>query len=703
MSLIWAVGVGFACPKAAMAEGEDPIEARRLSEITVTADTEVERPLLDLPETADGKIFSGKQGTVTDIDEKPEIPNQNYRQLFNEIPGLTVAEVSNESFLSTSYRGIGDPHESFNVNVLKDGIPINADLFGYPAVYYQPPAQSVERIEFVHGGSALLYGPQVSGALNFITRSPDTVSPTGIRTEHIGGSYGLYSTYNEVTTSAGGIGFLGSYNFRRSDGFRDENSDYRVHNAVAKAAFETAGGTDVLVELNAYDADHGEAGGLTLERGEGLANYDDDREQSTLEHDRLRIERYMPSLNVSHKLDGDTEIIAKAWGGYYSRYSKRQSAGDAPAFGGVAVGTTNTIQKQEFRTGGGEARLLHDYEAFGNEHTVSTGLFLLGTDSPFRVEKGSTPFANTGSLERLVERDTFVGSVFAENRFNFGDLAFTPGFRLENIYQKIDERFNVSDSDSLRETDSTDTVPLLGAGVEYKLPGESIVHANVSQGYRPVTYQDAVPLSSGDVISDDLEESESVSYEAGFRGTPLEWWSWRASYFFVEFDDQFGRVENQIQNVGRAEYQGVELASAVDLFGIAENDAGTLGSLRLHANVTFLDAEFTRGPVDGKTPQYAPDYLLRTGLSYESPQGVKVALLGTLVDETFADDANTANRFVPSYKVWDLLAEVPVYGDIRLVAGINNLFDEEYYSRIRSNGIEPAAERNYYAGVDFRF
>jgi Fe(3+) dicitrate transport protein len=31
--------------------------------------------------------------------------------------------------------------------------------------------------------------------------------------------------------------------------------------------------------------------------------------------------------------------------------------------------------------------------------------------------------------------------------------------------------------------------------------------------------------------------------------------------------------------------------------------------------------------------------------------------------------------------------------------GINNLFDESYFARVRSDGIDPADGRNYYAGV----
>ena len=77
-----------------------------------------------------------------------------------------------------------------------------------------------------------------------------------------------------------------------------------------------------------------------------------------------------------------------------------------------------------------------------------------------------------------------------------------------------------------------------------------------------------------------------------------------------------------------------------------------------------------------------------------------MSLSSTFVDDHFADDSNLANRTVPSYKVWDLTGEVALWKDyLTLVGGINNLFDERYYARIRSDGIDPAYERNIYAGV----
>ena len=125
-----------------------------------------------------------------------------------------------------------------------------------------------------------------------------------------------------------------------------------------------------------------------------------------------------------------------------------------------------------------------------------------------------------------------------------------------------------------------------------------------------------------------------------------------------------------------------------------------MGDLNLFANAMILDAEFIKGPNKGKTPQYAPDFIFKTGLEYNDHDKRKVRLAGTFVDDHFANDANTDSFIVPSYKIWDLTGEVNIYKEtVSLFAGINNLFDEKYFARVRSDGIDPADGRNYYGGV----
>ena len=60
--------------------------------------------------------------------------------------------------------------------------------------------------------------------------------------------------------------------------------------------------------------------------------------------------------------------------------------------------------------------------------------------------------------------------------------------------------------------------------------------------------------------------------------------------------------------------------------------------------------------------------------------------------------------FIPSYLVWDLTAEVKFWNNrVGVIAGIKNLFDEDYWAESRDEGIVPAYGRNYYGGVSIEF
>ena len=674
-----------------------------------------------LPEVSDQKIYSGKKTTVVELIDTPQVTTNNYRQVFSQIPGLLTSEVGNESFSSFSYRGIGDPHETFNLLVLSDGFPLNTDPYGYPAVYFTPPIESIGSIEFIRGGGALLYGPLPGGALNYQPTAPSK-EPWSFWSKQVTGSRNLYSTFNSISGTKDNVHYQGYFHHRHADGFRSDNSDYQINNGNIKVQVATSDETTLSFSLDAYNSDHGEAGGVTkadpatLVSEDGvvpaLAQYGVDRFQSSRTNDRLRIERYVPTLRVNHQISSDSSIQVSAWSGFLRRYSRRQSQGSTPAFGGIADGTTNDIAIQQFANFGIDSRFSQNWNGFGQENTFTIGHLFNGIDSPFIQQKGLSAVSEAGEIQKKISRMTIANSVFAENIFRItDDFSITPGLRVESIYQDIEETKNLSadPTQSLRSDSNHVIVPLLGLGSSYKLTSSAELYGNASQAYRPITYSDAIPLSVGDTISKDLDPTKVTTYETGIRGNPKNWLHFDTSVFYINFEDQVGRVGTEIQNVGNSRHQGVDVSATFGLMSLIDDVRGSgalsaeLGELSFYNNVSFLDATFTKGPVDGKTPQYAPEYLYRTGLVY-SKDDLKLQFLGTFTAHHFGDDSNSQERTIPSYKVWDLLAEIPVPSTkCSIVTGVNNIFDEEYYSRVRSSGIEAGNPRNYYAGVNFRF
>jgi hypothetical protein len=169
-----------------------------------------------------------------------------------------------------------------------------------------------------------------------------------------------------------------------------------------------------------------------------------------------------------------------------------------------------------------------------------------------------------------------------------------------------------------------------------------------------------------------------------------------------------------IRNVGDARYRGWELGGQIDLLGLSDELfaaqlASRFGSLGLFCNSTLLDAEFYRGPLVGRTPAYAPDYIVRGGVNYtlrrDDPAVGKRDLLrfwltGTFVGDSFGQDDNAQRAFIPPYRVWDLTGEAALWGkNVRVFGGIYNMFNDRYFSRVLGTGVDPALPRNFFGGV----
>jgi Fe(3+) dicitrate transport protein len=685
------------------AETNQPV---RLAPVTVygTAEgQEVGAPFL--PETKDTQIYAGKKTAVIDLQAPPQIQNNNYRQALAKTPGLLLSEETTP-LLSLGYRGL-EPHRAQFTQVLKDGIPIHADMFGYPEAYYTPPLEQIHHLDFLHGGAALAYGPQPGGALNYVTHQPRTDVPFALRTHHTYGSHDFYATYNTLDGTVGRLGYYAYYHHRQGNGFRAANSDFRVDSGSVKFVLDAQSDSRWTLNVDAYTEEHGEPGGLTL------ANFLADSSTTTRFNDRFELERYFASLGWDKEFTADTQWSVKAWGGYYSRGSRRQRGG---GFGTVPSGgsaNSNTIELQEFYTAGVDVRYRHDWAAWGTTHTLAAGTMYYHTDSPRTDKRGATANATDGVVRNRSDRAVDYVPVFIENRFVVGRLSLTPGVRLENIWQRLDESVNADKTAAgtpLGTANEYEFIPLFGVGAAYQLPATHEVYANFSQGYRPKVFTQAIPTGGLSLVPTDLNPSRSWQAEIGARGQPTPYFWWDASLFWMEIRDQIGTVAlgggtNTLANVGDARHRGAEFAAELDLTGWYDAVQGTawandIGQVAVYANALLLDAEFTAGPNAGFTPQSAPGQLIRTGLNYRWRDRLKLSLLGTIVSAHYAADNNPADRYIPRYDVWDLTGEWRLFRDnVTVVAGLNNLFDKAYSSRIRADGIDPALGRNFYLGV----
>lgn len=646
----------------------------------------------------DKKIVSGKKVTTIDQENIPTVPNNNYRQTIAEIPGLITSEVNNESYISMTSRGLGDPHEGFNILMLRDGIPMAADPYGYPAAYYSPPSEALSKIEFYRSGAGLLFGPQPGGALNFKLKSaPSEWQENQILTKNIGGSFNRISTYTEITGGNEKKGYLGSFHARGTDGFREKNSDSRILNPRFNFRLTNQEFRRFYFDLDVFQGHFGEPGGLARTSGANIYSLADGFKKTTLENDRLEVDRQSLSLTWEEDWSPTTISSVTVWTTNLERSSFRQALGGNPTFGGIAVGTTNTIQVQKFSAIGFDARFLKNYSLFGENHHLTAALTGMTTKSPFSQMTGDSPTATTGTETKDLNRATDSQAFAVENAFQSGKLTVTPGIRLENIKQKIDENKNSGSAVPLRNTSKTNSVSLYGLGLEYQLNPKYQTYANLSEGYKPPSFQDTIPLGTGDLVSEEINEARTWSRELGFRGQ-FEKIEADVSLFKVNYSNQFGRVGNVFKNIGASESEGLDASFSSKL-----ND-----SFNLHLGGSWLKSRITSGTLEGKATQYSPSSIIRAGLGYVYGNYSVLRLQGQWTEKHSGDDAHSTNFKIPRYTLFDLTGE-HVIGKLwgapesRFLYGIQNVLDEEYFSRIRSNGVEPGQPRSFFAGLSLVF
>jgi Fe(3+) dicitrate transport protein len=684
---------------------------RVLDTLTVYGESEndsiIQNPFPEAVE--DNRIFSGKRATVIDLDALPKVQANNYRQALALTPGLLYSEETTP-LVSLGFRGIGTPDRAQFLQVLKDGIPIHSDPFGYPEAYYMPPLDVVDRLEFIRGGAALMFGAQPAGALNYVTHMPVTDKPFTFRTQNVFGTDDFYSNYTSFSGTSGSTGYYGYFNHRESNGFREANSRYSLDGGLFKLVQSFSKSTRLVLSLDVYEEKHREPGGLSL------PDFRSNPRKTTRFNDHFALSRYAVAADLQHNIQPGTDLSLKVWFAHLTRQSWRQQGG---GFGTVPTGAaalTNVIQDQRFQSVGFEPRLRHDWEGLGASNTLSAGFQLYGLRSPRSDREGQSATALEGILEgsRFFNsedsmRRVFYGSAFAENKFSWGDFSLTPGFRFEGIRQSVSsQKWTGGATGSLKHSEVTkiDYQPLVGLGAAYELPRQQQIYANVSQSYRPTIFSQSIVAAPG-MAATDASPNIGWNYELGVRGRPTPWLTYDTSLFLIDLDNRFGVSNSQLTSVGRSINYGWDASAQVDLIGVLAARTGrdlnaSCGNLNLYGSLTLLEAGLHGGPSNGGTPMYAPTYLLRTGLIYGFRKA-KVSMLGTLMGKHNAQDNSDPAFEIPSFVTWDLTAEIPVHPRVSVMAGINNLFDRQYFSRVTAQGVDPSYGRNVYAGLSFQF
>ncbi|XLS30341.1 TonB-dependent receptor domain-containing protein [Flavobacteriaceae bacterium M23B6Z8] len=720
-----------------------------LNEVTIYNRREEIFALRRLKQVESTAIFAGKKNEVVLIDNiTGNLAANNPRQVYNQVVGLNIYENGDAGLqLNIGGRGL-NPNRSANFNTRQNGYDISADVLGYPESYYTPTAEALREIQVIRGAASLQYGTQFGGLVNFVFKKPNSEKSIDIVSRQTLGSFNLFTSFNSVSGTKGKFSYYTFFNYKEGDGFRP-NSGFNSRNYFAHLGYQLSDKTKIKAEFTLLNYLAQQAGGLTD------AQFYADPNFSNRERNWFEVDWKLYNLSFEHEFSAFSTFTTQIFGLNASRRAlgfrtNRVSQEDDPS-------NARELLVDNFKNWGIESRFLSRYNVKDRTNVFLIGAKFYKTNNDQRQgpgPSGSRPdfrFATDEfpNFERQAqfELPNQNIAVFGEHIFDLSDkLKITPGVRFENIVTESDGSFrnivldlagNPILNEEIEDNRKLDrSLLLLGLGAQYKIKPGVELYGNISQNYRSVTFNDIRVVNPSFQIDENIEDEKGFTTDVGLRGTYRKFISFDTNLFLLYYDGRLGEVLKEEtrpnalgeevgtgriirfrDNIGTALMYGLESFVDISFKSIFFPDQKDL-KLSLFSNIAITGSEYLSSEennVEGNKVEFIPDINLKTGINF----GYK-NFLGSFqyayLSQQFTDatnapqDRNDNQRgiegAIPAYGVADLSFSYS-YKFLRLEAGINNVFDEIYFTRRATGypgpGIIPAEPRSFYTTLQINF
>ncbi len=729
----------FAQEKAA--EDTATLTHRSLPEITLVG-LGSKTDLQQLPEIVGTSIYAGKKSALIVMDNvQGNVVTNTMRQVLAKVPGIQVWESDGSGIqIGIAARGLS-PNRSWEFNVRQNGYDIAADPYGYPEAYYNPQLQAVQRIEIVRGHGSLQYGPQFGGMVNYILRNGSDINkPFSFETQQTVGSYGLFNSYNAIGGETQKVHYYAFFDHRNAEGWR-QNSRYYTNNGYGTVTWKINPRFSLTAELTHHHMRSQQPGGLLD------ADFNTDSRQSFRSRNWFDVEWTTAALIGNVRFDDKHRLNVKLFGMTGDRNSvgflRAMTVKDSinPATGQY---NNRTVDIDQYRNLGFEARYLGDYKWLGNEHSFAAGVRMFrGNTFRFRDGKGTTGSDYTialvdGIWPRDITYQSTNAAVFAENIFRLSDrFLIVPGFRYEYLVAEASGQNGIDASGNpvpLQNQRRGRGFFLAGVGAEYHISKQVEAYGNITQAYRPMQFADLTAPPTTIEIDPNLSDSKGYNADIGVRGRVKNFLYMDVSLFYLQYNNRIGTITQQRQdgsfynlttNVGNSTskgFEGVVEFSPVKAFVAGEKDF----DVNIFASYGYTDARYGSFVLVSKVGddlvekdykdnrvENAPRHILRTGLGLQ----YKALLVTTQVSHTsdaFSDANNTVTPsangqvgLIPAYTIVDISATYTISRNFNVRAGVNNLGNVAYFTRRAGGypgpGILPADGRGFFLSFGAKF
>lgn len=668
------------------------------------------------------KLVAGKKVEVLILNTREmDLSTNNYRQVFRKTPGIFVSE-HDASGLQTSIstRGLS-ANRSWEFNMRQNGYDISADPSGYPEAYFSPTLDAVSSVEVYRGSSALQYGSQFGGMINYQLKDQLGDRTLSYEGSHTAGSFGMFNSYNAIGGKSGKWTYYGFMHHRQAQGFR-MNSRYFTSSYFAKIGYTLKKGKITAEYNNSYYLSQ-QAGGLH----DTMAMQHPDT--SLRSRNWFELPWKMASIQLHYNFSSTFKLHATL--NYL--HGNRNSVGFLKAINvadtfNSTIGSYNhrDVDLDIYNTVSSEIRLNKSYKFAGGNHVFNGGMRYCLSDIQ-RLQKGigtggsdfdlSVNADNSGKVfQRDLDLQTQNAALFFENLFTVGKrLSIIPGMRAETISSTMSGRTNQVSGGYIAEQSKDRYILLGGVSSKYSLiknPSlNATLYANANQNYRPVMYSELIPSSTTEIVDSNMTDVHGFSSEFGIKGNKLFSginFTYDINAFYIRYNNKIGTIPpidfgpTLKTNIGDLESKGVEFFTELSFFNPFMSKVTE--QLSVYVSGTVMDARYKRWnnaaiadnehtSIIGKKAEYAPAQVIRTGIEYKAGN-FAFNYQFHYTAACFADAANTLKPnatatvgLLPAYSLHDVSMSWQLFENYQFKAGVNNLLNE--ISPIRRSGGYP--------------
>jgi vitamin B12 transporter len=637
------------------------IEAAELVQMAMAAPTDEdllmfwdEKELYVQTATRSEKPISMVAENMTVITAKEiEVMNAtSINEVLSRVPGLFAKFQSND-YNSSSFLQI-QGSENRHVSVLLDGMPINFTSEGNAETSFIP-LQIVERIEIIKGAASSAWGSGLGGVVNIITRSTgDNATPNGM----FGVSWGKGNSRNGEAELRGKNGPLGYYLYAGqlgSEGLRNSRDSSRS-SLFGKLLLTPTRDLDVTIS-GGYSNPRLNSGDL----GGGSA---------------ANVQSRNRFLNGSVEYRATPELTVRGGVHIYSAFI------DVPVHT-PSDSSTDVQTITDEQTIGGNLRATWSSGiqtlTVGAEASHGSVTETVNTGSSFQAPGLYCSFGFCRPATFNVSPTIDRWGIFANDTIEFGQLAVTPGIRLD--HDSVSGYF---------------VSPSLGA--TYELGEHTVARASVARGFTspPLTFSQGQGFSFRS--NPDIKSEYGWSYQAGLESGLADLVNLKGTLFRHETSNAISlesvpaSTYRTVYNRGTVIRQGYELEGDTIPY---YNFSFRLGHAYAHYNGDSV--------LDGYSKSSYDTYSWLAGVKYDDRNSFTALLSGRY---TWWDLASTMpDSPDPMYGtfIWDLTAtkkfQLDEQNKLETFLTVHNIFSGNYYIDSRY----PNPGRWVEGGVKFRF